>query len=273
MSTKAFPALNRVVAGDGTPLPVFDAGPREAPALLFVHGITQSKAVWSPLLAGPLARTRRLVAFDLRGHGDASEGVGEQAPTRARLGEDLAEVMAALRLQRPTIVATSFGGAVVGEYLRAHGDAALGGIVLVAGAVFTGRAATELYGPAMMGNARDLMSSDAAVYAAAAEAFLRGSSVAALSAALHESSLEEMRRVPVAVRRALLAGGDDYRPELRRTTVPLTTLHGERDAVVLPAMSDLVDALRPDVRSVRLSGVGHLPWLEAPSAFLHTLAP
>jgi len=271
MSTKPFPALTRVIAGDGTALPGFDAGPRDAPALVLVHGISQSKAIWTSLLTGPLAQTHRLLAFDLRGHGDAAEPASDEPLTRARLGADLGEVLTALRLHRPTVLVWSFGGVVLGEYLRRQGDADLGGIVHVAAAVRTGREASELYGPAMLEHARGLLAQDTAVYAAAARAFFLESSAHPLPPAVVDATVADMVRVAAPVRRALLAGGEDYRPELRRTTVPIATLHGECDPVVLPAMSDLVSTLRPDARSARFAGVGHLPWLEAPPVFLDAL--
>ena len=51
--------------------------------------------------------------------------------------------------------------------------------------------------------------------------------------------------------------------DFARVTAPKATLHGTRDTVVLPSMSD---AIR-DAHPTRLEGLGHLTWLEAPDAF------
>lgn len=263
----------RVATPDGHTLAAIEAGPRDAPALLLLHGIAQSKQSWRPLLEGALAHDHRLVAVDLRGHGDST------APDplhRSLLGDDVAALLGALGLRRPTLLAWSYGGVVVGEYLRRYGEQALGGVILLAASIKTGRGALDLFGPAMLDNGRALLSDDAATYEAGARAFLRGCTAAPQPDALASSALAGMLRVPAAVRRALLSGAEDYTPDLARTTLPLATLHGELDAVVKPAMSDLAASLRPGVAQARLAGVGHSPWLEAPGPFeaaLRSLLP
>lgn len=264
-------STRRVTASDGVSLAVRESGPREAPALVLLHGIAQSAASWDALLDGPLSTTHRLVAVDLRGHGDSDKPLDDASYARPLLGEDLAAVIAQSGLVRPTVVAWSYGGVVLGEYLRARGDGALGAIVLVAAAIQSGRDAKDLYGPVMLGHARALMSDDEAVYLAGSEAFVRGCSASPLPDAEVRRAVEAMGRVPVRVRRALLSGSGDYRAELAATTVPLTTIHGDRDAVVAPAMSERLATLREGVRSEVLTGVGHLPWIEAPDAFVRAL--
>jgi pimeloyl-ACP methyl ester carboxylesterase len=262
----------RVSLPDGLQLAVIEAGPREAPSLVFVHGIAQSKQAFARVLAGPLARSFRLVAFDLRGHGDSDVPAAADPLGRAQLADDLAAVIGGLGLVRPWVAAWSFGGVVVGEYLRRSGDAALGGVIFLAGAVRSGREAAALFGPGMMNHARALLSEDPAVYAAAARAFLEGATHLPLDPAALEAAVSEMLRVPARVRRALLAGGEDFTPEVAAARVPVATLHGELDQVVLPAMSDLIGTVHPGAAAIRLPGVGHLPWLEAPEAFDAALA-
>lgn len=256
-----------VITSDGFSLAVADVGPRDARACIFVHGIAQSKMSWESVLAGPLASNHRLVAFDLRGHGGSDKPSDTAAFARARLANDLAAIITDLQLERPVVVAWSFGGVVVGEYLRQYGEAALGGIVYVAGAVRTGRDARELFGPVMLDHARGLLAEDSAAYAKTAREFLQGCSAVALPPATFERIVEEMLLVPAHVRRALLSGGEDYRDEMSRTTLPMATIHGEQDAVVLPAMSKLVGGLRAGIRHFSLPNVGHVPWLEDPQAF------
>ncbi|MFT3691914.1 MAG: alpha/beta hydrolase [Kofleriaceae bacterium] len=249
-------------------LAVSTAGPANGRPIVFIHGIAQSRRVFDRLLDSSLADRYRMIAFDLRGHGDSTAAGAEF--TRARLADDLAAVIAPL--DHPVLVPWSFGGVAVGEYLRAFGDGALGGLVYVAASVRTGRDAADLFGPGMMNHARALLSEDPAIYAAAARAFVADASAAPLARDLVTDSVAEMLRVRSDVRRPLLAGGEDYRPELTATRVPIATIHGELDQVVLPAMSDLVATCRSDVRAIRLAGVGHLPWLEAPSEFDAALA-
>ncbi|RYE86360.1 MAG: alpha/beta fold hydrolase [Myxococcales bacterium] len=223
------------------------------------------------MLASPLSARRRLVAFDLRGHGESDKPATPGPFARPNLASDLAAVVRGLGLERPTVVAWSFGGVVVGEYLRRHGDDALGGIILAAASLRTGRDSLDLYGRAMLDNGRALVSDDAAVYEAGARAFLGGQGARRAAAEALEAALAAMRVVPAHARRALLAGSEDYRPEIAATRVPVATLHGDLDAVVAPAMSEMCAALRPGIRQARLPGVGHMPWLEEPALFEATL--
>lgn len=262
----------RVTAPDGLSLAVREAGPGTGRSFVFLHGIAQSGRSWEPLLRGPLAATRRLVAVDLRGHGDSDKPDAPAAWARPRLADDLAAILAQLSLDRPVVVAWSYGGVVLGEYLRRHGDAALGGVVWLAGAVKTGRDTRGLYGPVMLDHARALLSEDAAVYEAGARGFARGCAAGPIDAGALEGAVAEMLRVPAHVRRALLSGAEDYTGEVARAQVPMMTLHGEADAVVTTAMSDRIEAAREGVARRRLAGVGHLPWLEAPGVVEAALA-
>jgi pimeloyl-ACP methyl ester carboxylesterase len=260
--------LHRVIAADRTALAVEEAGDAKGRPLVFVHGIAQSRHVWRPLLEGPLARDFRLVALDLRGHGESGAPAGAEAYASGdRLGGDLRAVIDSLSLARPVLVAWSYGGVAVGEYLRRFGSGGLGGLFLVAASVVVGRAARAWFGPTMMNHARALMSDDAAVYEAGARAFCAESAATPRGAGELDRAVRAMLGVPAHVRRALLSRGEDYSAEIAACEAPVATLHGTLDRVVWPALSRHVASLRPGVRSFELEGVGHLPWLEAPEPF------
>jgi pimeloyl-ACP methyl ester carboxylesterase len=240
--------------------------------VVFLHGIAQSRAAFRPVLTGPLADDLHLVAVDLRGHGSSDKPVGDNRYAEGnRLGDDLHELLTHLGLVRPIVVAWSYGGVVVGEYLRLHGGDALGGVLLVAASVVMGRPARALFGPTMLDHGRALMSEDTAVYEAGARAFVEGS-VASAAAARHatpsEAFVADMLLVPPHVRRAYLARSEDFSAELARCSAPLATLHGAEDTVVLPAMSEHVARTVPASTHTLLPGVGHMPFLEAPEAFI-----
>lgn len=257
-----------IVTDDGVTLAVEDGGLAGGRAIVLLHGIAQSAGAWRALYAGPLAASHRLVAIDMRGHGSSSAPDGAEAyASGERLGSDLHAVMTELGLERPVVVAWSYGGVMLGEYLRRHTARALGGVALVAAAIKVGKPAAELFGSGMMANARAILSADAARYEEGARAFVRACTRAPLAEAFVEAAVRDMLRVPLHVRRALLTRSEDYTPEIAASDVPMTTIHGCDDAIVLPRMSDEIEAMRPDVESVRIEGVGHVPWMEAPEHF------
>ncbi len=263
---------NFIRSPDGVRIAVDEAGAPQGTPVVFIHGIAQSRHVWRGVLTGPLAADLRLVAIDLRGHGDSDHPEGDAAYAGGdRLGGDLHAVCAALGLSRPIVVAWSYGGVVVGEYLRSHGAKGLGAILFAAAAVKVGKPAKALFGPAMLTNGRALMSEDPATYEAGARAFLGACAAGPIDASFLERSVSEMMRVPAHVRRALLGRSEDYSAELSRCALPAATLHGALDPVILPEMSEQIAALIPGTESTLLPNDGHVAFVEAPDAFLSAI--
>jgi pimeloyl-ACP methyl ester carboxylesterase len=103
------------------------AGPRGAETLVLIHGVAVTAELnWGKVLA-PLARHFRVVAADLRGHGD-----GISAGCRFRLedcADDVAALAQALGIRRFIAVGYSMGGMVAQLLYRRH-PSLLSGLVL-----------------------------------------------------------------------------------------------------------------------------------------------
>ena len=99
----------------------------------------------------------------------------------ARLwADDLNAVIEQLGLDRPVLVAWSYGGYVVTDYLAAYGEAAIAGVDLVGAAVL--RTPTfEHVGPGLLENAGDACGPDLPTSIAAILRFLRACTVRPLS--------------------------------------------------------------------------------------------
>jgi pimeloyl-ACP methyl ester carboxylesterase len=105
------------------------AGPRGAETLMLIHGVTFTAELnWGHVFA-PLSRHFRVVAIDLRGHGD-----GISAGSRFRLedcADDIAALGEVLGLRRFVAVGYSMGGMVAQLLYRQH-PSLLSGLVLCA---------------------------------------------------------------------------------------------------------------------------------------------
>jgi pimeloyl-ACP methyl ester carboxylesterase len=85
----------------------------EGPAIVLVHGITESRRIWDPLVSKFLAAGYRTILVDLRGHGDSSK-VGPY--DLATMADDLGAVLTAEGLGDALLVGHSLGGVVVSAY-------------------------------------------------------------------------------------------------------------------------------------------------------------
>jgi pimeloyl-ACP methyl ester carboxylesterase len=82
------------------------------PALVLVHGITESHHTWDPLVE-PLALDFRVIAVDLRGHGESERKPPYDAFTMAN---DVYAVVQAAGATEPLLVGHSLGAVVISLY-------------------------------------------------------------------------------------------------------------------------------------------------------------
>jgi pimeloyl-ACP methyl ester carboxylesterase len=260
-------ATRDVRGGGGLRLHVREWGDPQGPPIVFVHGWSQSQLCWSRQTAGTLADDFRIVTFDLRGHGMSEKPPEAEHYVDARLwAEDLNAVIEVLELDRPVLVAWSYGGYVVTDYLRAYGEDAIAAVDLVGGAVL--RTPTfDHIGPGLLENAGDACGPDLPAGIAAMQRFLRACTAKPLGAEDWSAALAWNMVVPPEVRGALFAREIDADDVLSRLSVPVLVTHGRGDAIVLPSMGEHVLEVCPTARASWYADIGHLPFVEDPARF------
>jgi len=112
------------IDGPAGRLHVSDAGTGSALPIVLVHGNSANLTQWQAQL-DHLRKSRRAVAFDLRGMGQSPAPANGDYSIGA-MAADVAAVVDALRIRRFVIVGHSYGGAVVAAYLAAHPDRVAG---------------------------------------------------------------------------------------------------------------------------------------------------
>jgi len=106
-----------VTGGGGVALHVRECGDPDGAAIVFVHGWSQCDRCWDGQLEGQLGASFRLVAFDIRGHGMSDKPPDPVSYADRRLwADDLAAVIDGSGLERPVVVAWSYGGFIVADY-------------------------------------------------------------------------------------------------------------------------------------------------------------
>ncbi|MDE2563746.1 MAG: alpha/beta hydrolase [Sphingomonadales bacterium] len=101
----------RVKLASGIELDVVDTGPRDAPALIFLHGFPESHRTWRHQSAH-LSNACRCIAPDQRGYRGSSKPQGAENYTPDKLIGDVFQLADALGVETFTILGHDWGGAI-----------------------------------------------------------------------------------------------------------------------------------------------------------------
>ena len=264
----------QIEGAGGLQLNALDTGRRSGRPILFIHGWSQSHLCWIKQLESELADDYRLVALDNRGHGMSDAPAEQTCYTDSQLwADDVKAVIDTLELTRPVLVGWSYGGLIITDFVRAHGDGAIAGINFVGAAVRLNEAALgPLIGPGFYDIFPRTISSDLRESVDAMREFVETCFARKLSRADYERVLCWNMVVRPDVRASLAAReviGDDA---LAATTVPVLVTHGREDVTVLPAMAEHILATCPTAAAAWYGGVAHAPFIEDPIRFNAELA-
>lgn len=100
---------------DGFTMFYEEAGDREAPPLVLLHGFTSDNRMWLPV-AGPFSEDYRVIAPDLRGHGATTAPEDLDDYTIEAYAQDVKHLLEHLGVDLCAIAGCSFGGMVALQY-------------------------------------------------------------------------------------------------------------------------------------------------------------
>jgi len=276
MTAVAQPTATKIheVQGGGLRLHVREWGKADGPPILLIHGLSQNHLCWAKQYQSSLAEEFRLVAYDLRGHGMSQAPLEPEHYTGARLwADDVAAIIDQLRLDRPVLVGWSYGGFIICDYLRTHGQDRIAAIDFVAGGVKLGAAAFgTLIGPGFLDHFADATADDLPTNIRGMRGLVKAWPAKPYPPEEVETLLCSSMTVPAQIRANLAAREIDGDDVLRTLQVPLLVTQGRADTIVLPAMAEHVLATCPTAEPSWYEGVGHTPHLEQPDRFNRELA-
>jgi non-heme chloroperoxidase len=263
-----------VRGGGGLRLHVREWGKTDGPPILFIHGLSQNHLCWAKQSQSTLAEEFRLVAYDLRGHGMSEAPLEPGHYSDGKLwADDVAAIIDQLGLDRPVLVGWSYGGFVICDYLRAHGQDRIAAIDFVAGGVKLGQAAFgTLIGPGFLDHFADATADDLPSNIRGMRGLVKAWPAKPFPPEEVETLLCSAMTVPAQIRANLAAREIDGDDVLRALEVPLLVTQGRADTVVLPAMAEHVLATCPTAEVSWYDGVGHTAHLEQPERFNRELA-
>ncbi|WP_231861324.1 MULTISPECIES: alpha/beta fold hydrolase [Frankia] len=260
--------------------------------VVLVHGIAGSTADWAAV-APELAATRRVIAYDHRGHGASGRAPGGRADySFDLLLADLTAVVAALGPAGIHLVGHSLGGVVALRYTLEHPDR-VRSLVLVdtaaAPASATGPVARRivaavLEGAAAIASGSDLARRDgragAGTDADGPAGAAQGGGVGAAQGdgvgAVHDHRNPAERQVAglgqadpeaLAALGRELGGYPSLVPRLGEITVPTTVIVGEHDSTLRAGAQTLAHDI-PGAHLAVIAGADHSPQASRPLAWL-----
>jgi pimeloyl-ACP methyl ester carboxylesterase len=254
-------------------------------ALVLLHDLGESADVWRPV-AGELARTFRVIAVDMRGHGD-SDWIDTYSPQEQ--GDDIGELIEALRLGSASVVGTGMGGRAA-ALLAARQEHRLDRIVIVESGVQmylpAEREADEavLNMPRVYDSPEDYLRQWCAMRATLS---LRHSATPPDDPATSTATARLLRNLPAGgfAPKCDLDGYHSYRAwspgertisyhdEFYEITTPTLLVRGAESTVLSPEHADETVESIPGCRLAVIEGARHDVLADAPDAVLAAIMP
>lgn len=103
---------------DGLEMAYYDGGPRNAPAIVMLHGFSADKDLWVRF-ADPLTEDYRVIIPDLAGHGQTPFVAGADYSAPAQAARVLA-LLDRLGIERSHLIGNSMGGFVAATLALQH---------------------------------------------------------------------------------------------------------------------------------------------------------
>ena len=251
---------------DGARVRVRMEGPKDAPALILIHGFTYSLESWDAW-AKALSGDYRVIRYDLLGHGLTGPDPQQRyAPTkRAQFFEKL---MDALEVERAVLAGNSLGG-MVAWHTAANAPERVAGLITISPGVYPFNGVGDQPAPVPPG----------------VEVFMRTAPEAAVRAGLmlvyeDDSKITDAQIIRVRDLMRREGNGDAFVRHLEQFTLPnpdallaqisapTLILWGEDDAFIPAAHGAQMQQAITDAELKIYDGVGHVAHEEAPQISL-----
>lgn len=248
----------------GVTLRYVEQGSRNGPAVVFLHGYTDSHHTWD-LNLSLFSRDFHIYALDQRGHGDSTRPVC--CYTQQSFAADVAAFLDAVGERDAILVGHSMGSFIAQQVAldfprRVDALVLVGSAPTVAGnevALFLKSVVDEQVGTVDPDFVREFQSST----------FVRP-----VPASYLDTLVSESLKVPARVWQDTLDGllAENHSSRLRHLRVPVLVVGGDQDGFFPVAQQRaLVNAL-PDARFILYPNTGHAPHAELPQTFVRDVS-
>lgn len=231
------------------------------PILVFIHGFPLDRRMWIDQLAG-LAKLRRGIAVDLRGHGLSTIKEPDPSFSMDLFADDVAKTLDELGAEQADIAALSMGGYVAFALWRRHRDR-------VRSLILCDTKAEADTDEAKAGREKTA----AMVREQGMESLWEGLGAKLLASSASEESVTRLKEMFLAQSPAVIAADAlamrdraDSSPDLGNIDVPVLWLHGEEDQLMPIDGARATAEKISGARFVAIPAGGHMAPMENPKA-------
>jgi pimeloyl-ACP methyl ester carboxylesterase len=253
---------------DGTQIAFSEWGYPQGPPVALIHGWLFSRGAFERQVQGELAERCRVVAYDLRGHGESGKPEHPAAYADGNLwATDLECVLQAVGIQRPVLAGWSLGGRVAVHYVFARGAESVSGLNVIAARVL------QPAGAAIKRESSEpeMSSTSLAESTPATRRFVRACLNQQLIPEEERPFLAAAMAVPLVARQGASSWHIDYGSFFDGLSLPVLVTHGDSDSLTAPeAAANIARRLRGQLSIY--PNCGHVPFWENPQRFNHELA-
>jgi pimeloyl-ACP methyl ester carboxylesterase len=262
--------MPEVTLSDEVALAYDDVGDPQNAAIVLLHGVSMSRRYFHRQL-GPLSARHRVLAVDLRGHGDSRKC--ESGHTIPQYARDIKGFMEALGIKYPVLLGWSMGAFVAWDYIRQFGTRQLAGLII------TDEAASDFRWDGFPHGCMDLsiLHSHMSAVQADKETFLRQLVLEMFHNEQPPEDIEwmvsECAKLPIGSLSAILfdQSVQDYRETIAAIDIPSLICWGRHDKLLsVSGVSDLQNRIS-DAEVAIFEDSGHCPFIEESEKFNMTV--
>jgi pimeloyl-ACP methyl ester carboxylesterase len=241
------------------------------PDVILIPGLASSRDVWAGV-ADTLDNHYRLHLVQVNGFAGAAPGANAQGPVAAPVAEEVDRYIRESRLARPAVIGHSMGGSI-GMMLAARPPASVGRLMVVDMTPFMGvMFGPEVANPEGLRTVADGMRDTILKSTSMLEGMFSGMTrVPTMRTVLIEGVRDSHQPTVANAMQELIM--TDLRPELSRTTAPVTLLYvyppnlpmkpAEFDALTRQGFANV-----PNARLIRIDRTNHFIMFDQPARFL-----
>ena len=251
-----------VKGGNDLKLAVYEFGKQDAPAILFLHGVSQCYLSFKNQYESFLSDKYRIIIPDLRGHGASEKPEKLREYTNGELwADDINAILEHFELDKPTIVAWSYSGYVLLDYITKYGTSNIGSINFVSAAVMLSKS-FNMVGDGLLSNVKNMSSKNLEDYVRGTLDFVKASTYKELPIEEQLSIVSYNSLTPFYVRKGMFTRVLDFEEILQSIDVPVLVSFGEFDTVILPEMSMYISQQINATKVSKFENCGHAVFFE-----------